>query len=325
MTTGSSAQSHPQPILKVQGLTRRFGARVALDGVSFGVLSGEVFGLLGPNGAGKSTLFRILAGLLRAHAGTVTFEGRHSALQDAAFRVKLGVVFQSGSLDGQLTARENLRLGARLYGLSRHDADRRGEKLLGLFGLQPRGGERIATWSGGMRRRLELARALIHRPSILLMDEPTQGLDEAAFRSFWRYLGEARAETGLTVLLTTHRSDEAERCDRLGLIEAGRWVGCEPPSAWASRFGDDVVTLETEKLEAIRDLILEKLGLEAVVRGRTIRLEHPRGHELIPRLVEALPSGALRSVRLRRPTLGDVFLRLTGTDLDLDGELEGEP
>lgn len=313
-----SELSSAPPILEVRGISRRFGERAALDDVSFSVRSGEVFGLLGPNGAGKSTLFRILAGLLRPDAGTVVFEGQRSALADASFRARLGVVFQSGSLDVQLTARENLRLGARLYGLGRAEADRRGEELLARFGLEGRGDDKVGTWSGGMRRRLELGRALIHRPAILLMDEPTQGLDEGAFRSFWKLLAQVRAQTGLTVLLTTHRSDEAERCDRLGLIEGGRWVGCETPAAWASRFGGDLVTLETERPAEVEAAVKERLGLEATVRGRELRIEHPTGHQLIPRLVEALPAGALSSVQLRRPTLGDVFLRLTGTDLDAD-------
>ncbi|HZH05022.1 MAG TPA: ABC transporter ATP-binding protein [Myxococcaceae bacterium] len=303
-------------LLEISHLSRRFGERRALEDVSFSVEAGEVFGLLGPNGAGKSTLFRILAGLLRADGGTLFFQGRPSALESADFRARLGVVFQSGSLDGQLTAWENLMLGARLYGLRWSEAARRAEEMLALFGLQPRGAERVATWSGGMRRRLELARALIHHPSILLMDEPTQGLDEASFRAFWQYLDAARGQGGLTVILTSHRADEAERCDRLGLLDGGRWVGCDTPQAWAGRWGGDVLTLETEAVAEVTEALRGRFALEAEPFGRGLRLEHPKGHELIPRLVEALPAGTLTSVSLRRPTLGDVFLRLTGNALE---------
>ncbi len=213
MSTALLASSHAArtvPLLQLDGLTRSFKRRVVLDGLSLSVGAGQIVGLLGPNGAGKSTTFQLLAGLLAPDAGRVLLEGRPLSLSDPALRQRMGIIFQRGSLDDLLSARENLLLGARLYGLTGERARARVEAMLRLIGLTARGDERVSTWSGGMRRRLELARALVHQPSVLLMDEPTQGLDEASFRAFWAHLRALRDAEGLTVLLTTHRSDEAE-------------------------------------------------------------------------------------------------------------------
>ncbi|XXF80103.1 ABC transporter ATP-binding protein [Myxococcaceae bacterium GXIMD 01537] len=308
----------PAPLLRIEGLTRRFKERVAVDGLALSVRPGEIVGLLGPNGAGKSTTFQLLAGLLTPHAGQVFFEGRPLSLSDPALRRRLGIIFQRGSLDDLLSARENLLLGARLYGLSGPRARERVEAMLGLIGLADRGDERVGTWSGGMRRRLELARALVHQPSILLMDEPTQGLDEASFRTFWAHLKVLRDAEGLTVLLTTHRADEAEVCDRLAVIDAGRLVASDTPAALAARVGGDILTLEAPEPEELAREVRERLGLEArVVEGR-VQVETEKGHALVPRLVEALAPGRLSSVSLRRPTLADVFLQLTGRALGAD-------
>jgi ABC-2 type transport system ATP-binding protein len=306
------------PLLHLEGLTRRFKDRVAVDGLTLSVRPREIVGLLGPNGAGKSTTFQLLAGLLTPHGGEVLFEGRPLALSDPALRRRMGIIFQRGSLDDLLSARENLLLGARLYGLSGARARERVEAMLTLIGLAERGEERVGTWSGGMRRRLELARALVHQPRILLMDEPTQGLDEAAFRTFWAHLKALRDAEGLTVLLTTHRADEAEVCDRLAVIDNGRLVASDTPAALAARVGGDILTLEAPEPETLAQEVRAKLGLEAkVVEGR-VQVETQRGHALVPRLVEAFPAGRLASVSLRRPTLADVFLQLTGRTLGAD-------
>ena len=190
--------------------------------------------------------------------------------------------------------------------------------MLALIGLQDRGDERVSTWSGGMRRRLELARALVHQPRVVLMDEPTQGLDEAAFRTFWAHLKRLRDAEGVTVLLTTHRADEAEVCDRLAVLDAGKLVACDTPAALAARMGGDILTLEAAEPEALAAQVRERLGLEAkVVEGR-VQVEVEQGHALVPRLVEAFPAGRFASVSLRRPTLADVFLQLTGRALGAD-------
>jgi len=311
------------PLLEVTGLTRRFGDRVALDQVSFAVGRGEIFGVLGPNGAGKSTTFQILACLLRPDAGTVAFQGRVLSLEDPALRVRMGVVFQKNSLDDQLSAEENLKLGARLYGLSRAHAASRAATLLDLIELKDRAHERVGGWSGGMRRRLELARALIHEPDVLLMDEPTQGLDEASFRKFWSHLKALRDSRGLTVLLTTHRPEEAEACDRLAVLDGGRRVALDTPAALAARVGGDVVTVEAQDPEAVASVLREKLSLDCKVwEGKVwegkVTIESRGGHLLIPRIVECFGQGRLSAVHLRRPTLADVFLQLTGHSLGKD-------
>jgi ABC-2 type transport system ATP-binding protein len=299
-------------LLKVEGLTRRFGDRVAVDGVALEVGQGEVFGLLGPNGAGKSTTFQILAGLLRPDAGQLTFRGQPVAFDSAAMRAQMGVVFQKNSLDDQLTAEENLMLGARLYAVPANLARERMRELLALFELGDRAGERVVGWSGGMRRRLELARALIHRPALLLLDEPTQGLDDVSFQKLWAHLRALRQSHDLTVLLTTHRPEEAEGCDRLAVLDAGKRVACETPAVLASKVGGDVITIEATEPEEVAAALCSRLGLDAQVVDGRIRVERSEGHGWIPRIVESLPHGRLTSISLRRPTLADVFLKLTG-------------
>jgi ABC-2 type transport system ATP-binding protein len=306
------------PLLQLDGLSRRFKQRVALHGLSLSVGAGEIVGLLGPNGAGKSTTFQLLAGLLAPDSGRVLLEGRPLSLHDPALRQRMGIIFQRGSLDDLMSARENLLLGARLYGLTGARAHERVEQMLRLIGLHERGDERVSTWSGGMRRRLELARALVHQPRIVLMDEPTQGLDEASFRSFWAHLRALRDAEGLTVLLTTHRADEAQMCDRLAVLDAGRLVATDTPAALASRVGGDILTLEAREPEALAAEVRERFGLEARVVEGKVQVEVEQGHALVPRLVEAFPAGRLASVSLRRPTLADVFLQLTGRALGAD-------
>ncbi len=312
-------------LLEVEGLTRRFKGRVALDGLSFSVAKGETFGLLGPNGAGKSTAFQILACLLRPDAGTVRFAGAPLTLDDPALRTRLGVVFQKSSLDDQLTARENLVLMARLFALPPKLAAERVEQMLALVELADRADERVGTFSGGMKRRLELARALVHRPSVLLMDEPTQGLDEASFRRFWAHLKALREQSGLTVLLTTHRPEEAAFCDRLAILHGGKRVALETPSALAARVGGDVISVEAAELEALQREVAERFSLPSQVVDGRLLIEQSEGHAWIPRLVEAFPKGRLASVSLRRPTLADVFAKLTGQALGADAPTPEAP
>jgi ABC-2 type transport system ATP-binding protein len=306
------------PFLRIDGLRRHFGARAAVDGLSLSVGRGEIFGLLGPNGAGKSTTFHLLTGLLapdRDGGGRIFVDGREVRPTDPAFRERIGVVFQHPSLDGKLTGRENLRLGAALYGLHGAAAEREIARLVGLLEMQGRLDEPVERYSGGMRRRLELARVLLHGPELLIMDEPGAGLDQASLRIFWGRLGELRRERRMTVLVTTHQPEEAEHCDRLAIVDAGRLVACETPDALRARVGGDVVVLEADAPDALADEVRAAFALEArVVEGRVV-IERERGHELIPRLVERFPGGRLRSVSLRRPTLADVFVKLTGRGL----------
>jgi ABC-2 type transport system ATP-binding protein len=312
--------------LKLDGLVRRFGERTAVDGLTVEIARGEVFGFLGPNGAGKTTTFHLLTGLLAADGGRVLIEGREASPTDARVRRRLGVVFQEPSLDDKLTGLENLRLGAALYGLSGRTAEARIDEMLALVDLGDRAGEPVERYSGGMRRRLEIARVLLHQPEILIMDEPSRGIDQATQRRIWTQLHEERARRRLTILLTTHQPDEAEHCDRLAVLDHGRVIATDTPDALRARVGGDVITIEADAPEAVATELNARVGGELrerrasdarVVDGR-VMIEAPRAHELIPRLVESLPAGRLRSVAMRRPTLADVFVHLTGRGLGVN-------
>jgi ABC-2 type transport system ATP-binding protein len=302
--------------LAARKLTFAWPDREVLRGVSFSVRPGEIFGFLGPNGAGKSTLFAILAGLLPPGGGEILLDGHRLDPRSRALRARMGVVFQEPSLDARLTVRENLLLGAALHGLPRGDAAARTQALLAASGLADRARDPVGRLSGGLRRRLELARALLHRPDVLLLDEPTVGLDADAFRRTWEAVERQRAEAGLTAVLTTHRPDEAERCDRLAVLAHGRLVAVDTPAALRAGVAGDVVVVEAEDAPVLAEEIARRLGVPAHARGGTVAVERERGHELVPRLVEAFPAGRLRSVSVRRPTLADAFLRLTGEPLE---------
>ncbi|MGC3997595.1 MAG: ABC transporter ATP-binding protein [Anaeromyxobacter sp.] len=304
------------PRLALEGLTFAYGPREVLRGVSLEVQPGEIFGLLGPNGAGKSTLFSILAGLLAPASGTLRLDGRPIPAGARALRAASGIVFQAPGLDGKLGAEANLRLAAALHCVPRADARARTARLLAAAGLADRAGEPVERLSGGLRRRVELARALVHRPTLLVMDEPTTGLDAGAFRTFWTEVERLRREEGLTVVLATHRPDEAERCDRLAVLAGGRVVACETPDALRARIPGDVVVVEADQPEAVAAEITARLGLPARVRDDGVHVEREAGHELVPRLVEAFPHGRLRAISLRRPTLADAYLALTGLGLE---------
>ncbi len=305
--------------LRLERLTRRFGERVAVDALTVDVARGEVFGFLGPNGAGKSTTFHLLTGLLAPDGGRVLIEGREAPPTDGRVRRRLGVVFQDPSLDDKLTALENLKLGAALYGLSGRRAQARIDELLALVELADRAKDPVERYSGGMKRRLELARVLLHEPEILVMDEPSRGIDAPTQRRIWEQLLALRRRRSMTILLTTHQPDEAEYCDRIAVLDHGRVIACDTPDALRSQVGGDVVTLHgsgDEAPEAIAAEVHARFALDARVVDGAVVIETPRGHELIPRLVEALPAGRLRAVGMRRPTLADVFVHLTGRGLN---------
>jgi ABC-2 type transport system ATP-binding protein len=302
--------------LRLDGLTRRFGDRVAVDGLTVDVARGEVFGFLGPNGAGKSTTFHLLTGLLAPDGGRVLLEGVEAPPTDGRVRRRLGVVFQEPSLDDKLTARENLRLGAALYGLSGKRAETRIDELLGLVELGDRAKEPVERFSGGMKRRLEVARVLLHEPEILIMDEPSRGIDAPTLRRIWEQLLELRRARRMTILLTTHMPEEAEYCDRIAVLDKGRVIACDSPEVLRQTVGGDVIVLDGEAPEPLCADVRARFDLDARVIDGTVVIEAPRGHELIPRLVEQLPAGRLRAVSMRRPTLADVFVHLTGRGLN---------
>jgi ABC-2 type transport system ATP-binding protein len=302
--------------LRLDGLTRRFGERTAVDGLTLDVARGEVFGFLGPNGAGKSTTFHLLTGLLAPDAGRVLLEGVVAPPTDGRVRRRLGVVFQEPSLDDKLTARENLRLGAALYGLSGKRAEQRIDELLGLVELGERAKEPVERFSGGMKRRLELARVLLHEPEILIMDEPSRGIDAPTLRRIWEQLLELRRSRRMTILLTTHMPEEAEYCDRIAVLDKGRVIACDSPEVLRQTVGGDVIVLDGSDPDPLCADVNARFALGARVVDGTVVIEAPRGHELIPRLVEQLPAGRLRAVSMRRPTLADVFVHLTGRGLN---------
>ena len=306
-------------ILTVAGLAHAFAERQVLSHLDLSVGRGETVGLLGPNGSGKSTAFAVLSGLLECQQGELRFDGQPIG-DGRDFRRQLGVVFQSPSLDPALSARQNLSLAASLQAIRGADAARRVEERLAWAGLMERADEEVSTFSGGMRRRLDIARALLHEPRMLLMDEPTSGLDEGAFRATWDRLQAAQSERELSILVTTHRPEEAERCDRIAILHGGRVVEEDTPEALRSRVAQDIVVVTGEAPEQLRELISSALQVETTFERHSgeILIEAEQGHTLIPRLVEALPEGRLSSVSLRRPTLADVFLKVTGAALDVE-------
>jgi len=313
------ADDSPRPArLALRGLAVRRGDRRVLEDVSFEVAPGEIFGILGPNGAGKTTLFQILVGLLEADDGSLALDGVPTSPLSSVLRERMGIVFQEPALDPRLTARENLALAAHLYGVPRAAARDRIVDLLTRFDLGDRIDEPVKTFSGGMRRKAEIARSLVHHPSILVLDEPTTGLDEGALRRTWDLLAELRAERGLTLLLTTHRPDEGERCDRIAILDRGRIVACDTPDRLRERVRGDLLVLEADDPTSVGRSIEKRLGLTVHVLEGKVVLEQDRGHEWIPRIVEAVPEGALRSASVRRAGLGEVFLDLTGHEIEAE-------
>ena len=304
-----------ETILDIRNLSASRGERSVLRDTSFDVRRGEIFGLLGPNGAGKTTLFRILVGLLEPSAGTIALEGRPLAPRERDFRVRVGVVFQDPALDAKLTVRENLRLAARLYGVPRSEADSRIAALVERLDVADRLRDPVETLSGGLRRRVEIARSLVHHPALLLLDEPTTGLDAAAFRKTWDLLTELRRDRRLTLLVTTHLPHEAEIADRLAILDRGTIVAEGSPDELRGRVRGDFVVLEGDDPEGIVSVLAEKMDLDARVLDGRVLVEIEDGHTWVPRIVEALAPGALRSVGLRRPGLAEAFLEITGHEL----------
>lgn len=304
-------------------LSRSYGARRALDHVSLSVGAGEIFALLGPNGGGKTTLFRILATLIAPSGGTFRIDGLSPATNLREIRRRLGVVFQSPSLDKKLTLLENLSLQGELYGLLRPVLRERSESLLERFGISDRKHELVETLSGGLARRLEIAKALLHSPRVLLLDEPSTGLDPGARRSLREHLQALAKEDGTTVLLTTHLFEEAEAADRIGILDRGRLLAEGSPSELKSTVGGDVLVLETrEEDDSVRLAaeILERFGAgvgTVTTLGSSVRIERKHGHEFIPSLVQALP-GRFCSVTLGAPSLEDVFVARTGHRFETD-------
>ncbi len=311
-----SAEISPQlaaatPVIQVESLRHLYDGRAALDGISFEVRAAEIFGLLGPNGSGKTTLFRILSTLMLPSGGRAVIQGHDAAKDPTGLRRHIGVVFQAQSIDVKLTAKENLRHIGHLYGLSGEALKTRIAEMLGRVGLADRVKDRAETFSGGMQRRLELAKGLLHHPSVLLLDEPTTGLDPGARRDLWQYLRILRDQEHVTVIVTTHLMEEAERCDRLAILNEGKLVALGTPAELKREIGGDVILLETSDPESLARRIQERYQLAASVIGGKVRLERESGHRFVTDVVEAFP-GEIQSISVSKPTLEDVFIHRTG-------------
>ena len=302
-------------MIQVENLTHWYGERTALRNVNFTVAKGEIFGLLGPNGGGKSTLFRILSTMMAPTEGRALIGGCDVVRDRAAVRRQIGVVFQTQSLDRALTVEENLRAQGHLHALSGALLRERMEYALSQLGLEDRRRDVVETLSGGLRRRVEIAKALLHRPPVLLMDEASTGLDPAARRDLTRHIERLRDREGVTILLTTHVLEEADRCNRLVLLHQGQVVTEGSPQALRSRIGGDVVVLEAEDAKALAESIERRFQLRASQVDGQVRVEIENGHRFIAEVVEAFP-GAIQSVGLHKPTLEDVFVRETGAQIE---------
>jgi ABC-2 type transport system ATP-binding protein len=297
--------------ISVRSVSHTYGSRQALTDLSLDIRVGELFAIVGPNGGGKTTLFRLLSTLIPLQAGSISILGLNISRQSHAIRRRLGVIFQSPSLDRKLTVAENIRLQATLYGLSGRELAIRLEELLEHFALKERVHELTETLSGGLRRRVELAKGLIHQPELLLLDEPSTGLDPAARGDLWRYLRLLQRDQRTTIVLTTHYLDEADGADRLAILNDGRLVALGTPDELRAEVGGDSITIQAPNPAELADAIGQRFDLSVAVVDESVRLEVPEGHTWISRLVESFP-GRITSIRVGKPSLEDVFIARTG-------------
>ncbi len=313
-----SAQSDPAGTgdggtvaVSVSELTKRYGEIEAVRGIDFEVATGETFGFLGPNGAGKSTTIKILCTLARPTSGRAVVAG-HDVVRDRdTVRRNIGLVFQDTTLDNYLTAEQNLRFHADLYGVPRPAVEPRMRQVLDMVGLWDRRKSTVRTYSGGMQRRLEIARGLLHAPHVLFLDEPTVGLDPQTRSSIWRYINELKQREDITIFLTTHYMDEAEHCDRIAIIDHGKIVAIDTPEALKASVGKDRVQISTADDQAAIAELNDRFGIEAGMHEGLVTFSVTSGEEFVPRLFAELDV-AIRSVSVSRPSLDDVFMSYTG-------------
>jgi ABC-2 type transport system ATP-binding protein len=305
--------------VSLRGLTHQYGSRTALDHLTLSIERGEIFGILGPNGGGKTTLFRLLSTLIPLQQGEADLLGFDLRRDTYEIRRRIGIVFQAASLDKKLTVAENLRYQAALYGLVGRNLRLREEEALEQFGLRDRAGELCERLSGGLRRRVELAKGMIHHPQLLLLDEPSTGLDPGVRLDLWRYLVQLRDSRGTTIVLTTHLLDEAAKANRLAILHAGKLVALDTPAALQGTVGGDAITIRTARPEALAAAVRERFQLGAAQFEGGLRLEVRDGGPWLARLVEAFP-GEIDEITLGKPTLEDVFIAKTGVRFVAQGE-----
>ncbi len=311
--TDAAPDARP-PAVVVEGLQRRFGDIEAVRGIDFEVKSGEIFGFLGPNGAGKSTTIKILCTLLAPSGGRASVAGHDVVTDRDEVRRHIGLVFQDTTLDDYLSAEQNLRFHAELYGLPRAAIAPRLREVMELCGLWERRGSLVGTFSGGMKRRLEIARGLMHAPRVLFLDEPTIGLDPQTRSSIWRYIRELKQREDITIFLTTHYMDEAESCDRIAIIDAGRLVALDTPEALKARVGKDRVQIRTDDDAAASVALAQRFGVTGAVHDGVLTFAVASGEQFVPRLFAEL-GVAIRSISVSRPSLDDVFMSFTGSTI----------
>jgi ABC-2 type transport system ATP-binding protein len=300
--------------VSAHGLGKRFGEIEAVRGIDLEVHSGETFGFLGPNGAGKSTTINMLCTLITPSAGSARVAGHDVTSERDEVRRNIGLVFQDTTLDGYLSAEQNLRLHAELYGVPRELFAPRMRQVLDMVGLWERRASRVNTFSGGMKRRLEIARGFLHSPRVLFLDEPTIGLDPQTRRSIWSYIRELKRREHITIFMTTHYMDEAEFCDRIAIMDRGEIVVLDTPEALKASVGADRVRIQTDDDAAAIAALKERFGLEATVAEGEVTFGVPEGEKFVPRLFAEL-GVPIRSVSVARPTLDDVFMSYTGTTI----------
>ena len=309
-----AVQSANDAVVVARGLAKSYGSIEAVRGIDLDVIAGETFGFLGPNGAGKSTTISMLCTLVDPSSGSASVAGFDVVRQRDQVRRSIGLVFQDPTVDGYLTAEQNLRFHAELYGIPRAAIAERMERVLNMVGLWERRRSLVATFSGGMKRRLEIARGLMHLPHVLFLDEPTIGLDPQTRNSIWRYLNELQRDADITIFLTTHYMDEAEYCDRIAIIDHGRIIALDTPDALKASVGRDRVQIQTADDAAAIAALRDRFELEASVAEGAVTFGVADGEAFVPRLFAEL-GVQIRTVSVSRPSLDDVFMSYTGTTI----------
>jgi ABC-2 type transport system ATP-binding protein len=310
----SQHRGRREPAVTARGLAKRFGAVEAVRGIDLEVAPGETFGFLGPNGAGTSTTIGMLCTLVRPTGGRASVAGYDVATERDEVRRNIGLVFQDPTLDGYLSAEQNLRFHAELYGIPRAVTAARIHHMMQRVGLWERRKSLVRTFSGGMKRRLEIARGLLHSPRVLFLDEPTVGLDPQTRSSIWAYVHALKQREEITLFMTTHYMEEAEYCDRIAIVDAGRIVALGSPEELKAEVGRDSVQIRTVDDRAAMAALKARFGLDAAVRDGAVTFAVAEGERFVPRLFAEL-GVAIRSVSVARPTLDDVFMAHTGTTL----------
>lgn len=301
-------------ILEVKDLKKKYKDKEAVKGVRFNVEKGEIFGFLGPNGAGKSTTINMLSTIIQPSGGEAFVNGYDDVKEKNKVRASIGLIFQENTLDEKLTANENLKLHCKFYGVPKEKREERIQEVLEIVDLSDKRKNIVETFSGGMKRRLEIARGLLHYPRVLFLDEPTVGLDPQTRDHIWEYILRLKEKAGITIFLTTHYMDEAEICDRVAVMDHGELIALDTPDALKTNVGGDIIEIETTDNDEAEKMIKETYGHEVKRTGEKLTFNVEKGNEFLVRFVKEFPIDIL-TVNLRRPTLNDVFLQLTGREI----------